>query len=149
MHAKPDLRVFLKWMIARSGSVITDVISLKPVPGDRMIQLVRRFILGFCIGAAFSLVLFFVARTFFYSTIQTPESEPHFEVLYAGFRSELALALVGLGPLLSGLASVALVKRTVNGLAFFTSTLASLLMSYGLYRAFFTIVFDTVWGGMD
>ena len=28
MHAKPDLRVFLKWMIARSGSVITDVIPL-------------------------------------------------------------------------------------------------------------------------
>jgi hypothetical protein len=26
MHAKPDLRVFLKWMIAGSGSVITDVI---------------------------------------------------------------------------------------------------------------------------
>jgi hypothetical protein len=25
MHAKSDLRVFLKWMIARSGSVITDV----------------------------------------------------------------------------------------------------------------------------
>ena len=29
MHTKPDLRVFLKWMIARSGSVITDVIPLK------------------------------------------------------------------------------------------------------------------------
>ena len=28
MHAKPDLRVFLKWMIADSGSVITDVMSL-------------------------------------------------------------------------------------------------------------------------
>ena len=28
MHAKPDLRVLLKWMIARSGSVITDVMSL-------------------------------------------------------------------------------------------------------------------------
>ena len=28
MHAKPDLRVFLKWMIAGSGSVITDVIRL-------------------------------------------------------------------------------------------------------------------------
>ena len=27
MHAKPDLRVFLKWMIAGSGSVITDVMS--------------------------------------------------------------------------------------------------------------------------
>ena len=28
MHVNPDLRVFLKWMIARSGSVITDVILL-------------------------------------------------------------------------------------------------------------------------
>ena len=28
MHAKPDLREFLKWLIARSGSVITDVITL-------------------------------------------------------------------------------------------------------------------------
>jgi hypothetical protein len=26
MHTKPDLRVFLKWMIIRSGSVITAVI---------------------------------------------------------------------------------------------------------------------------
>ena len=29
MHAKPDLRVFLEWMIAGSGSVITDVITLE------------------------------------------------------------------------------------------------------------------------
>ena len=28
MHTKPDLCVFLKWMIARSGSVITDVMCL-------------------------------------------------------------------------------------------------------------------------
>ena len=27
MHAKPDLRVFLEWMIAGSGSVIADVIT--------------------------------------------------------------------------------------------------------------------------
>jgi hypothetical protein len=27
MHAKPDLRVFLKWVIACSGSVITAVIT--------------------------------------------------------------------------------------------------------------------------
>ena len=33
MHAKPDLRVILKWMIARSGSVITAVI---PLDCDRM-----------------------------------------------------------------------------------------------------------------
>ena len=29
MHAKPDLRVFLKLVIARSGSVITAVIPLE------------------------------------------------------------------------------------------------------------------------
>ena len=28
MHAKPDLRVVLKWKIAGSGSVIADVIPL-------------------------------------------------------------------------------------------------------------------------
>jgi len=40
MHAKPDLRVFLKWMITRSGSVITDVITLEPhlnVPSKSMV----------------------------------------------------------------------------------------------------------------
>ena len=31
MHAKPDLRVVLKWMINRSGSVITDVIQIEPM----------------------------------------------------------------------------------------------------------------------
>ena len=33
MHAKPDLRVFLEWMIAGSGSVITDVITLEFMNG--------------------------------------------------------------------------------------------------------------------
>ena len=28
MHTEPDLRVFLKWMIADSGTVITDVMPL-------------------------------------------------------------------------------------------------------------------------
>ena len=32
MHAKPDLRVFVKWMIACSGSVITAVIPLEFIP---------------------------------------------------------------------------------------------------------------------
>ena len=35
MHAKPDLRAFLKWMIAGSGSVITDVITSNAI-GIRM-----------------------------------------------------------------------------------------------------------------
>ena len=37
MHTKPDLRVFLKWMIAGSGSVITDVIPLAVFPEDSAI----------------------------------------------------------------------------------------------------------------
>ena len=32
MHAKPDLRVVLKWKIASSGSVIADVIPLSGEP---------------------------------------------------------------------------------------------------------------------
>ncbi|TWT75788.1 hypothetical protein CA13_73610 [Planctomycetes bacterium CA13] len=31
MHTKPVLHVFLKWMINRSGSVITDVITLRAI----------------------------------------------------------------------------------------------------------------------
>ena len=34
IHAKPDLRVLLKWMINRSGSVITDVIPLGGLVGS-------------------------------------------------------------------------------------------------------------------
>ena len=37
MHAKPDLRVFLKWMIYCSGSVITDVILLKEFPYETLV----------------------------------------------------------------------------------------------------------------
>ena len=32
MHAKPDLRVFLKWKIARSGSVIVDDMQIPKPP---------------------------------------------------------------------------------------------------------------------
>ena len=35
MHAKPDLRVVLKWLIAGSGSVITDVILLRQMVKTR------------------------------------------------------------------------------------------------------------------
>ena len=38
MHAKPDLRVFLKWMIYRSGSVITDVIWLQQMRANKMVH---------------------------------------------------------------------------------------------------------------
>ena len=38
MHTKPDLRVFLKWMITRSGSVITDVMRLKRIDTSLIVQ---------------------------------------------------------------------------------------------------------------
>ena len=44
MHTKPDLRVLLKWMIAHSGSVITDVIPLDytlPMPEESKTPLPR------------------------------------------------------------------------------------------------------------
>ena len=37
MHAKPDFRVFLEWMIAGSGSVITDVMRLKDESAGNLI----------------------------------------------------------------------------------------------------------------
>ena len=38
MHAKPDLRVFLKWMIAHSGSVITGVILLSSFQAKKQMK---------------------------------------------------------------------------------------------------------------
>ena len=43
MHTKPDLRVFLKWLIARSGSVITAAITLER-NANRRIRHLRRFL---------------------------------------------------------------------------------------------------------
>ena len=47
MYAKPDLRVFLKWMIAGSGSVITDVIQIRrsfcSMASDSKTTSVKRF----------------------------------------------------------------------------------------------------------
>ena len=49
MHAKPDLRVFLKWMIYRSGSVITDVI---PLEANLKFNLSTLLLLTACIALA-------------------------------------------------------------------------------------------------
>ena len=45
MHAKSDLRVVLKWLIYRSDSVITDVMSLKSSSG-RIIQMANPDVLN-------------------------------------------------------------------------------------------------------
>ena len=51
MHAKPDLRVFLKWVIARSGSVITDVMSLEQYSNGllKQIRSCDTFGLDYCV----------------------------------------------------------------------------------------------------
>ena len=43
MHAKPDLRVFLKWMIAGSGSVITDDYEVQSLGSQFLIFFCDRF----------------------------------------------------------------------------------------------------------
>ena len=51
MHAKPDLRVFLQWLIARSGSVITDVITLNNccmLARRRMLVLISLVLVAAC-----------------------------------------------------------------------------------------------------
>ena len=53
MHAKPDLRVFLKWMIAGSGSVIVDVELNRIAAGDWLASLLLS--LGF-VRAEFDLL---------------------------------------------------------------------------------------------
>ena len=52
MHAKPDLRVFLKWMIASSGSVITDVIQTEFMPrSQKLIAAIVFALLAHIVGA--------------------------------------------------------------------------------------------------
>ena len=53
MHAKPDLRVLLEWMIARSGSVIADVELNRIAAGDWLASLLLS--LGF-VRAEFDLL---------------------------------------------------------------------------------------------
>ena len=106
--------------------------------------------MGFVVGAAFSLVLFFAARSLFLTTIQTPESEPHYEVLYAGLPGETVFAIVCLLPVIAGLLSTALVKRTLHNWAVATSVALALMSCLGIAY----VMFRTLWGdafllGMD
>ena len=88
MHTKPDLRVFLKWMIARSGSVITDVITLNKTQGtilDMYAPLVTIASLVFCLAGIVLLFLFsvevFVA---WYSGVQHEPPRTQFQILAEG-----------------------------------------------------------------
>ena len=54
MHAKPDLRVVLKWMIYRSGSVIAAVIRLRELVPMRVRYSIRTLIIAVIV---FSVIL--------------------------------------------------------------------------------------------
>ena len=77
MHAKPDLRVFLKWMIAGSGSVITDVICLRlampeTVASNRY-KLVSRIALAMVVLSA----SYFVISFPFWLPVKLPDDFPN------------------------------------------------------------------------
>ena len=114
-----------------------------------MFQALGRFSIGFVVGTAFTLALFFVTRSLFLTTIQTPESEPHYEVLYTGFNGEVALAVICLLPVVLGLISTSLVKRKIHNWITAASTILAGLFCLGIMGAFYTIMGDALWFGMD
>lgn len=114
-----------------------------------MVQASGRFSIGFVVGAAIGIVIFFVARSFFLTTIQTPESEPHYEVLYAGFTSEAAVAIIGILPVALGLISTSLVKRKLHNWCVAASVIVALLLCLGIAVTFRTVMGDALWIGMD
>ena len=86
MHAKPDLRVALKWMIAGSGSVITDVIWLMKVLRE-ILRLVTIAVVSPCIG--FGTLLFLDA-----SRIVTPGNVDKGAFILFGFAVAIGVGLL-------------------------------------------------------
>ena len=80
MHAKPDLRVFLKWMIAGSGSVITDDIPLKHPKMEREKHPFEVNLLPFLVGF----------QHVFKRTISTGDPKGDFEgACFSGFMVDI------------------------------------------------------------
>ena len=114
-----------------------------------MIQMIGRFCLGSGVGALLSLVGFWVARSFFLSSIQTPESDPHYVILYAGLSGELTLAVILLIPMICGLIASWRLTLRLQAWALMMAVAFALLTAAGLAYASNTILFDAFWLGMD
>ena len=114
-----------------------------------MVQVLGRFSIGFVVGSALPLVLIFIARAFFLTTVQTPESEPHYFVLYASLSRETTLAITFLLPVALGAVSTSFVKQKLRNWSIVTSTILAALFSAGIFGAFCTIMGDAMWIGMD
>ena len=89
--------------------------------------------------AALTLVLFFVVRSLLLTTIQTPESEPHYEVRYAGVSPEAMLGVVFLLPLLTGLLFAVFYRRTIRKHVAIAATVLVFPAAFGLVTVFNTI----------
>ena len=114
-----------------------------------MLPAASRFTLGFTACAVLSLALFFVARSWLLTTVQTPESEPHYEVRYAGISSEAMLAVVVFLPLVVGSLFAIFNRRTISKRVAIASVVLVLPVGFGLILAFKTVVGDALWLGMD
>ena len=114
-----------------------------------MVRAAGRFTLGFTACAALTLALFFVVRSSFLSTVQTPESEPHYEVRYASASPEAMLGVVFLLPLLFGLIVAVFYRRPIRKYVAIATAVLVLPVGFGLVTAFNTIFADALWLGMD
>ncbi len=114
-----------------------------------MLRAAGRFILGFTASAFLTLTLFFVCRSLFLETIQTPNSEPHYEVRYAGLTPEAMLAVAFLFPLVGGLLFAAFFRRTISKHVAIATAVLILPIGFGLAAVFNTVLGDTLWLGID
>lgn len=114
-----------------------------------MLQVLGRFFIGFIVGAAFSLFYFSIARSFSLTTIQLPESEPHYVVLYAGCPSEAALATICLLPVMLGVVTTLVVKQELQKWIVAALAIFAARACVGIAGSFYAIIGDSLLLGMD
>ncbi len=114
-----------------------------------MIQAAGRFPIGCATVTVASLGLLAVARTCFLSTVQTAESAPHYEVLYAGVTGETFLVSTCILSIISGFLSVILIRRPLARRLVVGSIFVAVVSSLGIAWMFHTILWDALWLGMD
>ena len=113
------------------------------------LQIVGRFSMGFVAGAIVMLAFLLIARSHLVSTVQTPESEPHYVVLYAGLTPEAFLSLALSSPMIIGLLSIAVTKLKFRKAVALTMVgLASILL-LAIVGLVYRMAIESLWLGMD
>ena len=109
-----------------------------------MAQVLGRFSIGFVVGSALPLVLFFLTRAFFLTTVKTPESEPHYLVLHTRLSGETVQAIICLLPVALGAVSASFVKQKLRNWIIATSAILAVPFSAWIFGAFCTIMGDAM-----